>query len=461
MRAIVGVKLVVWTMLFAAVTHADDGSDTGSWPMYNADALGTRTNHSELTLSPASVTGLAVKWSYPTPGAVTGTPAVVGDMLYVGDLASNFYALKTDGTLQWSAHTTSRVTASAIVKGNTVIVGDLAGFIYGYDRKSGALLWSVRPNPHPTAAIWGSGTEVNGKIAFGVASNEESATRNPSYPCCSMRGSVVLLDPKDGSIVWQSYLISTSESAAGSSGASVWSTPTFDSATNRIYVTTGNNFSLPSTNTSDAILALDAKTGAIVWSNQRTPDDTWTYQFPNNGPDFDFGDSAQIYTLPDGRKVVSAGQKSGFLHVLEAATGAVVTTKQYLPGGFFGGLFSDSAFDAGRIFVNGHSWTNTSAGPEHADVIAVSADGASELWRFTLPGSANLAGVAVANGVVYFASAFTGRVYALRADTGAQLAAVPIGISMSGPSVSQGRVYIGTGTALQDGAPGSIVALGL
>jgi outer membrane protein assembly factor BamB len=138
-----------------------------------------------------------------------------------------------------------------------------------------------------------------------------------------------------------------------------------------------------------------------------------------------------------------------------------VTTKQYLPGGFFGGLFSDSAFDAGRIFVNGHLWSNPAAGPEHADVIAVSADGASELWRFTLPGSANLAGVAVANGVVYFASAFTGRIYALRADTGAQLAAVPIGVSMSGPSVSNGRVYIGTGTALQDGAPGAIVALGL
>ena len=44
----------------------------------------------------------------------------------------------------------------------------------------------------------------------------------------------------------------------GPSGAGIWSAPTFDVATKRIYATTGDNYSDPPTETSDAILAFDA-----------------------------------------------------------------------------------------------------------------------------------------------------------------------------------------------------------
>jgi polyvinyl alcohol dehydrogenase (cytochrome) len=180
-----------------------------------------------------------------------------------------------------------------------------------------------------------------------------------------------------------------------------------------------------------------------------------------NGPDYDFGDSPQVYSLPNGRRVVSAGQKSGFLHVLDASDGALVNSVQYVPGGMFGGLFSDSAYADGKIIANGHDWPNIAGPPSAGHVVAVSPDGASELWRFTLPNTANMAGIAVANHVAYFASAFTGQLYALATANGAQLAAVPIGVSMSGPSVSNGSVFIGVGSALQETGAGAVVALGL
>jgi outer membrane protein assembly factor BamB len=453
--------VLIGALTWQSITTASADDNSHDWPMYNANAEGTRSSSAEKVLTRSSVGGLTELWRFATPAAVTGTPIVVGNMLYVGDLAGNLYALTRDGVLTWTAHTITRVTASAIVVNNKVIVGDLSGTIYGFDRSSGSLVWSVRPNSHPTAAIWGSGTKVRDGVAFGVASNEESATRDPSYHCCSMRGSIVLLNPKDGSTIWQTYTISDAQAAAGSSGASVWSTPTFDESSGLLYVTTGNNFSQPGTNTSDAILALDAHTGAIAWVNQRTPDDTWTYQFPLNGPDADFGDSAQVYSLPNGRRVVSAGQKSGFLHVLDAANGAVVNTHQYAPGGLFGGLFSDSAYADSTIFVNGHDWANTAGLPTTGYVVAVSPDGANELWRFSLPGTANMAGIAVANHVAYFASIFSGRLYALDAASGAQLASVPIGMSASGPSVSNGRVFVGVGSPLQATGTGAVVALGL
>jgi outer membrane protein assembly factor BamB len=54
----------------------------------------------------------------------------------------------------------------------------------------------------------------------------------------------------------------------------------------------------------------------------------------------------------------------------------------------------------------------------------------------------------VANGVVYFTTAASGRLVALDAETGSLLKEIPIGPVWSGPSVSRGRVYVGTGNTL-------------
>jgi len=63
---------------------------------------------------------------------------------------------------------------------------------------------------------------------------------------------------------------------------------------------TGNNFGneddSPTTRTSDAVIALDASTGAVRWVNQRTEDDTFTTAFhpSSDHPDLDFGDSPEV-----------------------------------------------------------------------------------------------------------------------------------------------------------------------
>ena len=73
-----------------------------------------------------------------------------------------------------------------------------------------------------------------------------------------------------------------------------------------VFVTTGQNFSEPATGTSDAIIALDAKTGAVRWVNQRLPNDIWNVRFPHGPehPDYDIGDSPQIYRLPNGQTLI-------------------------------------------------------------------------------------------------------------------------------------------------------------
>src|SRR5262249_28046795 len=145
------------------------------------------------------------------------------------------------------------------------------------------------------------------------------------------RGSVVAYRIKDGTQVWKTYTIrdkpkltGKSESGAeewGPSGASIWSAPTIDSKRGLMYVTTGDNFSNPPSDMSDSILALELKTGRIVWSKQTTPGDVWTSGCNAKGkcpgPDYDFGSSALLEKLPDGRDVLLAGQKSGVVYALD------------------------------------------------------------------------------------------------------------------------------------------------
>jgi polyvinyl alcohol dehydrogenase (cytochrome) len=435
------------------------------WTMYNGDPAGTRVQPRERRLSPATVGSLHVDWTFATAGAVTATPVVNGSRVYAGDQTGAFHALRsTDGTLLWSTTLEDAVTATAYVANRNVVVGDLAGNIYGLDRRTGAINWQIPPTTHPLAQIYSSPTKVGRYAAIGIASIESFATADPDYPCCTARGSVVLFDPRDGHVVWQTYTITDADFALGGSGASVWSTPTYDRKLGLIYVGTGQNVSTPATGTSDAIIALDAKTGAIRWVNQRLPNDVWNIRFPQGPehPDLDIGDSVQIYSLPNGQKVVGAGQKTGFYHVLDAATGTEVAVEQFAPASTNGGLFADSAVADGVVYANSALWTMPGP-PTTGALIAFTGDASQELWRFEVADTANISGVAVANGVVYFEST-NGNLYALDAGTGAQLAAVPMGASASGPSVDRGRVFAGTGnpfTLIFTGTPdpGSIVSL--
>jgi polyvinyl alcohol dehydrogenase (cytochrome) len=433
------------------------------WPTYNHDGEGSRHAADEDHLGPLNAAQLAPKWTFETPGAVTGTPAVVGGRVFAGDYTGTFYSLRAkDGKLRWKTQVNGAISASALVTGNRVIFGDLSGHVYSLDKKTGAIQWQTRPNPHPFSAVYGSATKVGRYVAIGFSSMEWFAPAIiPDYPCCSFRGSVALIDPKNGNVVWQTYFVSDQESANGVAGVPVWSTPTYDPGLGLIFVTTGNNYTFPANNLSDSVVALDPETGAIVWANQRYADDTWNILYPPfpPTPDYDIGDSAQIYTLPDGTKVVGAGQKSGFFHVLEAATGQEIATRQFqVAAAGLGGMFADSAYAGGVVYANSANF------PSYGEVIAFTGDTSQELWRFQVGNGGNtLSGVAVANGVVYF-SAMDGNLYAVRASDGAGLAQVAIGAHTSGPSVSGGRVFVGTGDSfgLFYGytATGSIVSLG-
>jgi outer membrane protein assembly factor BamB len=337
--------------------------------------------------------------------------------------------------------------------------------------------------------IFGAGTMVGNYVAFGVSSldNYLGPLFDPHYPGFTFRGNVVLIDPAIGRIVWQTFTVGVPsvqpDGSYGPSGATVWGSPAYDRASNTIFVGTGQNYGAPwygappapppdpgtLTRTSDALIALDAATGAIKWVNHETPDETWNITFgPPNNSDLDFGDSPQLYRL-NGRLVVAAGQKSGFFHVVDAQTGAAVTPPhQFLAPGGLGGFHTDSAEAGGINYAPGNHWANIFAPPtpaDHGAVFAVSGDGSTQVWKFDTA-SPIIGGVAVANGVVYVQDV-GGVLYAVDAATGRELARVATGSALSGPAISRGQIYLGDGNISVDldpfgeQPPGAISALGI
>jgi polyvinyl alcohol dehydrogenase (cytochrome) len=499
-KSIFKIGLISIAMLLLATTVWAAGG--GLWTSAGQNISNTRHAKTENKISPANVSNLAVKWVFDTGGDVSATPAVDGEYVYVPDWAGNFFKIdRKTSDLVWDRQISeytgidgdfSRTTPA--IHGDKLIFGNQGGrFFQGatflaVDKNSGDLLWSTILDSHSAAIVTQSAIVFGDRVYVGVSSLEELLAAS-SYPCCTFRGSVVALDVNTGEIIWQTY---TAPAISGYSGNSVWgSTPVVDTVRGSIYVTTGNNYTVPQDvldcvaanegdpnaieaciapdNYFDSILALDMDTGAVKWNTRALPFDAWTaaclFGPEENctspaGPNLDFGEGATLFTVKDDggkkRELLGAGQKSGQYWALNPDTGEVVWVTKTGPGGVLGGLIWGSAVDGNQVYVanaNSAYSTWTLVGGEIVNSgfwSALDAATGEIAWQTPAPAQRpNLGPVTVANGVVYACSMdVDGHMYAMDASTGVILWSFASGGSCNaGAAVVNGTVYWGSGYA--------------
>ena len=357
--------------------------DPAAGPQWNGWSNGlTNTRFqsaADAGLSSDQISQLAVKWAFGLPLNTTiSQPTVVGGRIFVGSSRGRVYSIDAKtGCLYWSVKITtserSAMTVAAVPGTNppryAVYFGDLAANAHALDATTGTQLWITQVESHPLARSTGAVVLYKDRLYVPVSSTEEAG--DPKAPCCIFRGSVVALDAATGKKIWQAYTIRekpkpTRKNALGvqlwgPAGAGVWSAPTIDTKRNAIYVTTGDNYADPATKTSDAIVAFDLKTGKMLWSHQFTANDAFTIgcsvgdtnSCPKaNGPDLDFGSSAILRTLPNGKRVLIAGQKSGVLHAVDPDQRGKLLWEQRLGhGGVLGGIQWGSAADDDTVYA--------------------------------------------------------------------------------------------------------------
>ena len=355
-----------------------DGPAWNGWGVTIANSRFEPAESARLTAD--DVPHLKLKWAFGFPGASSGgtQPVVVGRRLYIGDAEGDLFALDAEtGCIRWTIEVEAGIR-SAVTIGQSggrlaAYFGDQSANVYAVDAESGKLLWKVKVDDYSRAAITGAPQLWNDRLYVPVSSREESQVGDPKYPCCAFRGSVVALDASSGKQIWKTYTIaeqarpaqknSAGTQIVGPSGAAVWNAPTLDVKRNVLYVGTGNNYSPPATALSDAIVAMDMKTGKIKWVRQETEQDVWnaSCRRPDrepavcpdaDAPDFDFGSSPVLAELSGGRRLLVAGNKSGLIWALDPDhQGKTVWQQQVGKGTSGGGVLWGIAIDGERVYV--------------------------------------------------------------------------------------------------------------
>ena len=106
-------------------------------------------------------------WQVPATGPVHSSPAVAGEMLFIGLLDSRILALDLQsGQIRWSFHANDPVPGPAAVDNGMVYMGSLDGIVYALDAGNGGLIWKVKTDESVSSAP----AIYNGKI-FIASSN--------------------------------------------------------------------------------------------------------------------------------------------------------------------------------------------------------------------------------------------------------------------------------------------------
>jgi polyvinyl alcohol dehydrogenase (cytochrome) len=349
-------------------------------------------------LTAEQVPRLHLKWAFGFPDATSAwaQPTIAGGRLYVGSQNGTVYSLDAaSGCAVWTFVAQGGVRASisiARVRGvngratasDVAYFSDQKGFAYAVDAATGKQIWVRKVDEHPLVRLTGSPALYDDRLYVPTSSYEEGG-KPPGYACCTFRGAVVALDAKSGEVIWKTYTIAEEPrllrayadgtELRGPSGGAIWSAPTIDAKRGALYVGVGNTYSGAAQPTTDAVLALDLKTGKLRWSRQMPPSTPDVFGCtPGDvncgeraGPDFDFGASPVLATLGSGRQLIVAGQKSGVVYALDPdRKGEQVWRYRAGGGSGLGGIQWGIAADGERVYVPVAEIYNPAPGGLHA-----------------------------------------------------------------------------------------------
>jgi polyvinyl alcohol dehydrogenase (cytochrome) len=332
-------------------------------------------NATQAGINRKNIATLKLKWAFAFPDAtvVRSKPALAGNWLLVGSQYGDLYAIdKRTGKIGWhfSAGSAIRGAIVTVRKGNQLIAyfADFSTNVYAVDVRTGREIWKSRAGYDPQSSVTGSVAAANGIVYVPISSAEVASAADGNYACCSSSGGLVALNANTGQEIWHHRVISEVASESGKkkngrpfygpSGAPVWCSPTIDLKRGLVYIGTGENYTSPATKNSDAVQALDMKTGKLVWNFQATKGDTYNTACPfflncpdKAGPDLDFGMAPILTKDKNGRDILLIGQKAGVVFCLSPENGKKIWEKRIGKGGTLGGIHWGMATDGKMVYA--------------------------------------------------------------------------------------------------------------
>jgi polyvinyl alcohol dehydrogenase (cytochrome) len=353
-----------------------DGPGWSSWSPGLVNARFQSAQNAGLTA--ADVPRLRPKWvfAFPDTAVLRSQPAVYRGRVFAGAQDGSVYALDAaTGCVHWvttvEAEVRSGITVADVGGKPALFFGDSSGYIYALDGETGKQLWKLQPEEHPASKATATPVFYRGRLYVGISSLEEALAVSPGYACCTFRGSESAIDAATGKVIWKRYMIAETAkpqpkskrgaAVLGPSGVGVWTAATLDPARDTLYIGTGDNYSDPPTAMSDSVVALRMSTGEILWWKQLTAKDSWNSSCylaektncpDSDGPDFDFAAAPVLISLPNKRRALLLGQKSGVTYAIDPdRRGEILWQSRAGKGGTVGGIEWGIATDGRNLYA--------------------------------------------------------------------------------------------------------------
>ncbi len=307
-----------------------------SWPTYFGDYSGKR--FSTLTkINDKNVKGLSLDWMADLSGGgnIKGVPLMVNGTLFV-TVPNHAYAMDArTGRELWHYTWLRNRGGRTIGNRGPAIYGDTLYFVtpdcnvVAIEASTGKEKWfkehcSMEMIYYASVAP----TVVKDKLIVGVSGDD-----------LDMPGYLDARSLTTGDLIWRWYVTPQNPGDPGieswpnldmarHGGGMTWQPITYDPELNLIYVTTGNpqpviaHKNRPGANLfTQAIVALNADTGKMVWYFQTSPRDTH---------DLDSTQAAVLFDIPGRGRFVAQAARSGKFAVLDRATGKVVVSSEFI-----------------------------------------------------------------------------------------------------------------------------------
>jgi outer membrane protein assembly factor BamB len=306
------------------VTRGDDSSESTPWSLPNGDLLNTRVTQNT-SISAENVAELGVAWTMPlTASSIYGTfaanPVTSPDgTVFLQDLESNVFAVDPTGKVLWKRlYNSQDIGPNGVTYVDGKVYGATAKFAFALDAKTGKELWR-NTTLVPKAKQKGGGELSSG---FGIDIQPQVANGTVYLSTAALLGGgiVYALDAATGKTRW-SFDTVTDPVGDKIIGGGAWNPPAIG-PDGTVYIGTGNMYQPASVALenpgkrlyTDSLLALDGTTGKLKWYFQAIPNDfhDWDLQL------------SPVYASSNGRGLVVAAGKMGYVYALDAKTGKLV-----------------------------------------------------------------------------------------------------------------------------------------
>ncbi len=310
-----------WFRVSSFVSSAA-ATDDGDWTYVDHDFSGTR--YSPLSqITPRNVNRLAKVCSYTFPEQVPSESAPIASagVLYA---TSDHYTVALDGadchglwTYEWKPrdHDSPHPHRGAALAGGKIIRGTGDDYLIALDAATGHLLWARQiAKPQDGYFISMPPLVIGDLIYIGPAGSERAAS-----------GWVGAFRLKDGEPVWKFNIIPAdgepgadtwgpNPDARKHAGGALWTPLSYDTEKGLLYVAGGNpapdfyDDARPGANLyTNSLIALNGKTGRLVWYQQFIPHDVHDYDTTHVNP---------VFKANSGTAIATTG-KDGVLRVVD------------------------------------------------------------------------------------------------------------------------------------------------